>query len=74
MYVILDYYKDTNEAMLSLKIHFMRKGNTDLTPTYEGDSKSQRKSAAKLLVFMGNSRSLYMLYINILLIYAQKIE
>ena len=41
---------------------------------YEGDSKSPRKSAAKLLVFMGNSRSLCMLYINILLTYAQNLN
>ena len=41
---------------------------------YEGDSKSSRKSAAKLLVFMGNSRSLCMLYINILLTYAQNLN
>ena len=41
---------------------------------YEGDSKSLRKSAAKLLVFMGNSRSLCMLYINILLTYAQNLN
>ena len=41
---------------------------------YDGDSKSPRKSAAKLLVFMGNSRYLYMLYINILLTYAQNLN
>ena len=41
---------------------------------YEGDSKSPRKSAAKLLVFMGNSRSLCMLYINIFLKYAQNLN
>ena len=41
---------------------------------YEGGSKSPRKSAAKLLVFMGNSRSVCMLYINILLTYAQNLN
>ena len=41
---------------------------------YEGDSKSPRKSAAKLLVFMRNSRSVCMLYINIWLTYAQNLN
>ena len=42
--------------------------------SYEGDSISPRKSAAKLLVFKGNSRSPCMLYINILLAYAHNLN